>query len=229
MYLAIILYGSHARGDNRMKSDVDLLAITAKGKIEKNKPKRGVSLHEYPLDFLKEKSESGDLFLLHIVSEGLPLSDPLGLHKQLKDCFTFRQSYKDTKDEAAGILWFCKTYASEANEIRLKKRVIWAIRTLIIADAAEKKIPIFSAKSLEEYSEITNLKHSIDNRNTTSSRELLKLGRKVCKKYHKPIMPRYHKDFSFVIKWMQKKGDISSQTPAYLGLSEWIEDVAFYA
>ena len=229
MYLAVILYGSHARGDNRMKSDVDLLAITAKGKIEKNKPKRGVSLHEYPLDFLKERAASGDLFLLHMISEGIPLSDPLGLYEQLKDSFEFPVNYKKIKTEASAILWFCKEFASNSNEVKLKKRIVWAIRTLIIADAAENKIPIFSAKGLENYSEMRGLKKTIDNRNVVSTKVLLDTGRRVRKQYGQQIRPKCRNEFNSILSWMQKKGKVSAQTPSYLGLSEdWCEDMAFY-
>ena len=83
MAVSILLYGSRARGDAHDKSDVDLLGIKTDGSITFRKEQKGVTLHEYPFSYLEEKAKSGDLFLLHIVSEALPLSDDLNLLKSL--------------------------------------------------------------------------------------------------------------------------------------------------
>lgn len=229
MYLALILYGSHARGDNRMKSDVDILAITAKGLIDKNKPKRGVSLHEYPLDFLKKQAEAGNLFLSHIVHEGVPLSDPLSLHKQLKRSFEFKTNYDAEKKEAAAILWYCKEFATEANQEKLRKRIIWSIRTIIISDAAEKKIPIFSSRALENYSKIDDLKTTIDSRNTIQLEKLFLSARLVLRLYTRSIRPSNRASTLIIDKWMRGKGKMAGQTPYYLGLVDGdFEEQPFY-
>lgn len=216
MYIAMLLYGSHARGDNRMKSDVDLLGIKLDGAINLQPPKRGVTLHEYPHDYLREKAKTGNLFLLHLVKESVALSDPLDVLGTLKEDFQFKASYADEKSEAAAVLWYCQNHTLESKKSRLRKRLTWVIRTLVIADAAENKKAVFSSRDIEKYSDMKGLKAVLDNRQKVKLSVIFYYADEVCIKFHKKIRPRRYKIDSVVVGWMLKKGDVAANTPSYL-------------
>jgi len=216
MSIALILYGSRARGDHRMTSDTDMLGITIDGNVKRNPSKRGVSFHEYPYKYMEKMCQKGDLFFLHIVSEGVTLKDSLELLVRLQNSFEYKNSYKTEKAEAAAIIWYCHEYRDGAIDDRFRKRLVWSIRTLIIADAAEQKRAIFSSKDLEAYSDISGLRNLIDGRATTDVDELLTYSKKICRKYYKLTRPQNRQTKSLVISWMKKKGSLAGSTPYYL-------------
>jgi hypothetical protein len=73
---ALMLYGSHARGDATDQSDIDLLALTdgTPGSWQEGH----LSLTAYAPGHLTALAQRGSLFVLHLCSEGRVLSDPHG-------------------------------------------------------------------------------------------------------------------------------------------------------
>ncbi|HYI64932.1 MAG TPA: nucleotidyltransferase domain-containing protein [Allosphingosinicella sp.] len=166
MIVSLILYGSRARGDHRLVSDVDLIGITDGGVASREAPARGTNLHLYPFQRMVENARNGDLFVLHIVSEGKPLHDTLGVFKQAQEAFVYRDNYSNTIEAATAVALFLLSSKTALSKAAGRRRLVWAIRTLIIAKAAEGKQPIFSANRLEEFAHVAGLKRLINKRNT---------------------------------------------------------------
>jgi len=97
----IILIGSQARGDSNEFSDIDLVIITngyySRTEIEKILPINlkdiRLSLLTYPSDRFMELYQSGALFMLHVINEGIVLFDD-GFYNNLRKTY-FRLSKED--------------------------------------------------------------------------------------------------------------------------------------
>lgn len=214
MTISILLYGSRARGDGHANSDVDLLGIKIDGAIKFREETQGITLHEYPYSYLQDKAKSGDLFLLHLVSEAVAMADDLNLLNALKKSFVYKESYTQAKNEAAAIFWYCREQRSSVESRKLKKRLIWVIRTMVIADAAEKKKAIFSSSALQNYTQLENLKFFLDKREDVPISQLLEISDAIICKYYKKIRPKNSSEKE-VVRWLNSKGNIAKSTPAY--------------
>jgi len=183
MLLSLVLYGSRARGDHRQSSDVDLLGVTDSGRISKEVAARGASLYNYPFDSLIEKSKNGDLFLLHLCREGKILHDTAGTFERVRESFTFKDSYQSEIREASALIWFLTERPAALSIRKARKRLIWGIRTLIIANAAQYQEAIFGSKELEAYSGLPGLKEIIDRRFTAPAPKLVELAIEAVNQY----------------------------------------------
>lgn len=179
MLLSLILFGSRARGDHRLVSDVDLLGVVDGGLIGDEVASRGASFYRYPIKYLQKASDEGDLFVLHLVEEGKILHDTASLFQSVRDRFQYKESYESEIREACLVGWFLLSYGSELNEKNFRKRLTWALRTVLIARCAERRTPHFSSTALEEQFGIAGLKAVIDRRYVIHDALLRKTARKV--------------------------------------------------
>jgi len=115
----------------------------------------------YPWAQLKTKAQQGDLFVCHIVREAKPLFDPKKRLLELRDHFVLQSNYSREIGRATDLGWFLIRHGSELNSALLVKRIIWCVRTILIARSAEEKEPTFSPLALANRS------------NSTFARELL--------------------------------------------------------
>lgn len=176
MLVSLVLYGSRARGDHRLRSDVDLLGVVEGGAIHKEVTARGASFYHYPAPTLLEKSKAGDLFLLHLVREGKVLHDTLDFFEQVKQSFQFQLNYENVVREAHAVARFIEARPSILQTKKVRKRYIWALRTILIARCAEKKEACFSSAALAEAAGTPELKRIIDSRNTVAADEMFAVG-----------------------------------------------------
>ncbi|HCT4437804.1 TPA: nucleotidyltransferase domain-containing protein [Klebsiella aerogenes] len=144
---SLILFGSHARGDHTIDSDVDLLGIEdSKNHTVCNV--KSINLSLYSSEKSLSMCQHGDLFFLHIVTEGQSLFNNSHLHK-LKSAFHYKNSYIT---EAASAYYLALKIFESQNEIInwpiANKRISWCVRTILIAISAENRSPIFSKSQL---------------------------------------------------------------------------------
>lgn len=144
---AILLFGSRAREDNSRGSDTDLLLISPPGS-PRHKSIGHLSMFFYPWKTLTADARDGDLFVCHIVREAKPVFDPLGRLAQLRSQFRLRTSYAREIAHARDLGWFLDRHASALNSDVVVRRMVWCIRTIIIARLAERGTPVFAPREL---------------------------------------------------------------------------------
>ncbi len=179
---AILLYGSKARGDHDRFSDTDLLAISDGPDINKPFDQLGTSLHIYPRQWLENQSKDGSLFLLHIVTEAVPMFDPNEILKNIQSVFKYKSNYNT--DWEIGLRVVAAILALNEDEFSpiMCKRYFWGLRTALMAYAANLQSPTFSARVLERTCGIAGVGLHIQTRADATPAECQRFGRQVIEK-----------------------------------------------
>jgi len=144
---AILLFGSRAREDNSRGSDTDLLLISPPG-TPKHKSIGHLSMFFYPWEKLQADARDGDLFVCHIVREAKPVFDPLNQLDQLRSQFRLRASYAREITHARDLGWFLDRHGGALNSNVVVRRMVWCVRTILIARLAERGTPVFAPLDL---------------------------------------------------------------------------------
>lgn len=144
---AILLFGSRAREDNSRGSDTDLLLIGPPD-APRHKSIGHLSMFFYPWQTLTADAREGDLFVCHIVREAKPVFDPLGQLDQLRSQFRLRTSYAREIEHARHLGWFLDRHAAALDSYLVVRRMVWCIRTILIARHAERGTPVFAPSAL---------------------------------------------------------------------------------
>ena len=145
--VAILLFGSLARGDQSDNSDTDLLTVTLDDET-RHISVGHLSLFLYPWSTLENSARNGDLFVYHLVREARPLFDPDGYLPKLKEAFRVRPDYMVEIAHATDLGWYLTRYGDDLNSHLLAKRALWCIRTILIARSAEHDEPVFAPQLL---------------------------------------------------------------------------------
>lgn len=146
---ATLLFGSLARADHAGGSDTDLLMINLEDET-RHVSVGHLSLFIYPWRQLEHDARTGDLFVCHLVHEAKPLVDPDDYLLRLQQAFSFRASYQDDIRRAADLGWYLVHFGDDLNSALLAKRVLWCVRTVLIAQSAERRVPVFAPHRLAE-------------------------------------------------------------------------------
>ncbi|WP_143276007.1 hypothetical protein [Brevundimonas diminuta] len=109
-----------------------------------------LSLFIYPWRQLEHDASLGDLFVSHLVHEAKPLVDPDDYLLRLQQAFSFRENYQDDIQRAADLGWYLVHFGDDLNVALLAKRVLWCVRTILIARSAERRAPVFAPHRLAE-------------------------------------------------------------------------------
>lgn len=146
---AILLFGSRAREDHDRASDTDLLFI-----CEEPHPRHvsagRTSMFFYPWAKLLADASAGDLFVGHLAQEARALSDPSDKLGQLKASFRLRDSYQREIEHARDLGWFISRFPQKLKPSLMTKRMIWCVRTVLIARFAEEGKLVFAPNTLAE-------------------------------------------------------------------------------
>ena len=91
----VILFGSAARGDNDENSDIDILIID--DSAFPNSIKNGkVEIQKFSKIEAIRKALEGDLFMLHILHEGIVISDSSNFFPELREKFIIKKLFERT-------------------------------------------------------------------------------------------------------------------------------------
>lgn len=118
----------------------------------------------YPWQRLLAGAKSGDLFVGHIAYEGRPLSDPSNQLGQLKANFRLRPSYQLEINHASDLGWFIVRFPHYLKPALMAKRIIWCVRTILIARFAEQGQLIFAPDKLAEMASSKSAKELLSDR-----------------------------------------------------------------
>ncbi len=179
---ALILYGSRARGDARLGSDVDLIFADDGGSIASPRHINGVSVHRYSKIWLEEEARSGSLFAYHVAFEGVALEDGDAFQARLRSLFTKKKSYSSDRRRAALVLRMLLEQDWHENS-EARRRYFWALRTVLICMFADQGTPTFASVSLENLSGIVGLSRRIYLRSEASFQDFISVGGRVLKAY----------------------------------------------
>jgi hypothetical protein len=179
---ALILYGSKARGDARLNSDVDLIFASDDDELGSPSQANGVSVHRYPKGWLEKESVAGNLFAYHVAFEGIGLEDPQDFLSRLRDLFQRKASYAEDIGIAALVLKML-IERDWTHNFDARRRFFWALRTVLIGASAEAGTPIFSAESMERLSAIAGLAALVQERDIANFDQCRALGTRVLERY----------------------------------------------
>lgn len=153
---ALALFGSTARSDRELGSDIDMIGIYNGAGIQ-SKNKSLISLFLYPEELLISKMETGDLFALHLVKESTPIYGR-DIFEKIFNEFRYKNTYEN---EILQSIFLAKKiiahYETLSNKGMANKKIAWCLRTLIIAISAQERNPVFSKKSISEYVKIESI------------------------------------------------------------------------
>jgi hypothetical protein len=144
---AMLLFGSRARNDHAPESDTDLLIIVP-GFHPRHTSVGHVSMFFYPRTKLLADAAQGDLFVGHLVQEAKPFFDTNGKLVELRAAFRLRTSYAEEIGKALDFGWFLARYGGDLDSGVVARRMIWCLRTILIARSAEAGTPVFAPLAL---------------------------------------------------------------------------------
>jgi predicted nucleotidyltransferase len=145
--VATLLFGSVARSDNAEGSDTDLLMINLDDET-RHISVGHASVFLYPWLRLKLDAKEGDLFTCHLAHEAKAIFDPEGYLPKLKKSFCFKPNYQAEIARATELGWFLARFGEGLNPALQAKRILWCVRTILIARSAELRDPVFAPRLL---------------------------------------------------------------------------------
>ena len=165
---ALILFGSCARGDQQEDSDVDMLAIHD-DKIYRIDEYGKLNFSLYSETTLSKMMSDGELFALHLATESKIIYENDECASKLFKTFRYKNSYQSVIDEANILAWAIIKHYDCINKPELcNKRLVWCIRTICAAMAAEQKKNCFSASSIVDSVPLDNMAWMLKQKNNAA-------------------------------------------------------------
>ena len=162
---ALILFGSCARGDQQEDSDVDMLAIHD-DKIYRIDEYGKLNFSLYSETILRKMMLDGELFALHLVTESKIVYESNACASKLFKTFRYKSSYQSVIDDANLLAWAIIKFYDLIDKPELcNKRLVWCVRTICAAMAAEQKKNCFSASSIIDSVPIDNMAWMLKQKN----------------------------------------------------------------
>jgi hypothetical protein len=175
MSAALILYGSRARGDARVGSDIDIILAEEGDHVGRPRANSGISIHQYGKTWLVNQARIGNLFAYHVAHEGRPLLDELHFLQEMRTAACLKASYGAERRTAALIMRLLLERDWQSNA-EIRRRYFWALRTMLITATADRGEPAFASRDLEVAVRIDGLTQHIDSRNDASFNECALFG-----------------------------------------------------
>ena len=138
--LAVMLYGSRARGDFRPNSDYDVLQLVSNGACSYSEGL--INVAAYTAAHLGELASQGSLFVRHLRHEGIILADDHGALRRVLHTYKDPDSYEPLKDALRAAVIALRS-ASEATECSARKVAAYVLRTALYIECAERGVSTF--------------------------------------------------------------------------------------
>jgi hypothetical protein len=162
---SFLLYGSYARGDYHLASDIDVLRITTtRGRAEHIDGR--LTIHTYDVKDLVLMAKQGSLFVLHLLREAKLLQDPRGLFSLLHAEYVAPASYVDDvkrKLRPASTLLDIKPSLFDRCPEAFMSVASFLCRTLLYAEHADRGEFSFSLRRLAEKDKVASVLCNIKN------------------------------------------------------------------
>ncbi|QDP35132.1 nucleotidyltransferase domain-containing protein [Klebsiella pneumoniae] len=143
----LVLFGSHATNEADEDSDIDLLGIN-NSTLRTVRENGKVNLSLYSLTELKQMARSGNIFILHVILEGVCVFNPK-VFDELKNEFQYKENYNI---DIATAFYLANVILNEKDNISnwavANKRISWCVRTILISISVENRKPVFSKRKL---------------------------------------------------------------------------------
>ncbi|MFJ1959015.1 hypothetical protein ACIOGT_39245 [Streptomyces microflavus] len=172
--LALLLYGSRARGAPRIDSDVDVLQLVSENPRTYSHGR--VNVAAYTPDHLSLLARRGSLFVRHLRDEGLIIDDPLGSLAHILNAYKPPANYDRLKREMAIVLSI--PWATDAHDYKkgVLRAVCYASRTALYIKGAESGKLTFDAKQASVNSGVPDLAHLLRVASPAQAKEISCLG-----------------------------------------------------
>ena len=145
----LMLFGSVARGDDTDESDIDILQLVSTNLGPRTTCGNFV-FSNYATQQLRRMFCSGNLFALHLLHDGVILSDPYGELQDCLDSYTPPNGYTKVLEELGWTAKFlavdCDTF--EMYSTNLVALGIYILRTKLFVDCAKSGRPSFSVPDI---------------------------------------------------------------------------------
>jgi hypothetical protein len=151
--LALMLFGSVARGDEGTHSDTDILQVTHQYRRTYKAGEFNVSV--YTPQSLEKAASKGSLFVLHLITEGVVLEDPQAILTGCLSKYVPPQNYECLLCElrlATNLLNVTPNFYKSHWE-RCNKMALFILRSALFAFAATEGRPTFSIPSIAAWQE----------------------------------------------------------------------------
>ena len=166
--LGLALFGSRARRDGDGAADLDLLALTTDRK-PRFAIQNDVALSCYPHGLMMYRAGIGDLFVLHVITEGQVLyqSNAHAVFDAIKTAFKYKDDYTREIKLASDVGWLLVRFGDRLSSARgFNGRMAWTTRSILIAKAAAERRPTFGARQLAEFSGSPDVLALIENKDS---------------------------------------------------------------
>ncbi len=143
--VAVMLYGSRARGTDRPDSDIDILCLVKRspGTVTVG----NVSINYYTPSDLAHLAGQGSLFILHLRDEGVLISDPCGTLDRILNSYAARLDYTTLREDLKVVLDALGATDRDRYEQGLRRVGIWAVRSAVYIVCAEQQNFSFDTES----------------------------------------------------------------------------------
>lgn len=166
--LASAVYGSFARGTDDARSDIDVIELVEASPRPYSRGK--VNVTQYTPAHLHGMAQRGSLFVLHLITDSVPLSDPDGIFARSLSAYRPPPSYDPVWRQLATAAGILSPNASDArNHVDgLCRLGIYCIRTAVYLLAIEKGKPDFDVDSAASGIKIPRLNETLQWRRRSS-------------------------------------------------------------
>jgi hypothetical protein len=172
--VAVMMYGSRARGTERPDSDIDILAVVD------NRPGSfndgHVSISYYTSTHLSELAKQGSLFVRHLRDEGKIFDDSRGILTQNLASYIPRLDYSSLRSDLTAVLTALSVSDRGQYELGLRKAGLWAARSAAYIVCAERGEPVFDVEKACRRAGVPQLANLLRNREEVGLDELQQAG-----------------------------------------------------